>query len=146
MSNRFTQSLIILGSIFLLFVVLFFGSVLTDGTVIGDWLANIIVFLLCASPLAVMYSLGTGAMLLWRRINSVQKKSVAGGDYDFGATLEDDSALADIMQQLTPEQQAYLEERLEERALGLGTDGELMSMDELLNEARGQKPKRDSQM
>jgi len=145
MGNRFTQSLTILGGIFLLFALLFITLVFTEGTLLANWIEDVLVFLMCASPLAVMYSLGIGGMLLWRRMTNVQKKSSKNARYDYDLDFEDDNALAGIMQQLTPEQRAYLEERLEERDLGLGTDGELMSMDELLNEAQKQKPKRDSQ-
>jgi hypothetical protein len=46
-----------------------------------------------------------------------------------------ESRLGRIMQRLSPDERDYLQQALDERLIGIGEDGELLSVDDLLDDA-----------
>jgi hypothetical protein len=45
-----------------------------------------------------------------------------------------ETRMSHIMQRLTPDDRDYLQQRLDDRIIGIGTDGELVSLDELTDQ------------
>jgi hypothetical protein len=90
-------------------------------------------------PLLVLGIIVTGiGTLLQGKQDSKQKRDFMPYD-DYGMQ---DARLERIMKQISPQDRAYLERRLADQEVGLGNDGEIISMDDLLNEYE-EKSKRD---
>ena len=131
MRRTFFGSLTTLGAMFILSAILFGISV---GAGEASALYNIalggVTMMMCLSPLVMLVTIvsGVGTLINWFRGNEKRKRG-----YEHFA-LDEDIELDDIMAQLSPEQQAYLQDRLRNKRLGVGNDGELMSMNELLSQ------------
>ena len=133
MERTFKNSLMTLGAMFMISAICFGMIVATpEGGLIYNTALGLFVTLMCSSPLVILFSLISGIRLLIEKFtgNSQKKKRVYD---DFTYDDEVDANLDDIMARLSPEQQVYLEERLESQRLGVGDDGELMSINELLD-------------
>jgi len=100
---------------------------------------GIIVFLTCLSPLVMLVSAiaGIGALVDWSQNRNRQEKRKREFYDDFGD--DEDMNMDDIMSRLTPQQQAYLQDQLRQSRLGVGTDGEMMSMSDLLKTYKKEK-------
>ena len=82
--------------------------------------ARIVLFLM--PPAALLWA-ASGLLLHYRR-KSARK---AGAE----------TRLDRIMQRLAPDERDYLQAKLDERLIGLGQDGELQTLDDLLDDANG---------
>ena len=72
--------------------------------------ARIVLFII---PIAALVCAASGLPLLLRRKDNTETR------------------MADIMQRLAPDERDYLQERLDEQIVGIGDDGELLSLDDL---------------
>lgn len=137
MERTFKGSLITLGAMFLIasfFVGL--GVATPEGTLLNSIGAGGFITLLCSSPLVMLIAVVSGIRSLINRVQGAGKKKKKKNDFaDFSfADSNSDMQLEDIMRELSPQQQAYLERRLHSSRLGVGNDGELVSINDLLNE------------
>ncbi|GAB5493345.1 MAG: hypothetical protein Phog2KO_35600 [Phototrophicaceae bacterium] len=133
MEKTFKNSLMVLGAMFMISAICFgIGVATPDESFINNAALGLLVTLICSSPLVILFSIISGVRLLIDKFtgNSQKKKRVYE---DFAYDDEADANLDDIMAQLSPQQQAYLEERLQSQRLGVGDDGELMSINDLLD-------------
>lgn len=76
--------------------------------------ARIVLFII---PIAALMCAASGLPLILRRKSTSKDGS--------------ETRMERIMHRLAPDERDYLQERLDERIVGLGDDGELMSLDEL---------------
>lgn len=120
-------------TVFLLITILLFVQ---DNTVLFDILTFFLGSLVCSLPFLLLGILATGLELLLK--STQKKKKIAEPSY----TINDDMRLQDIMSKLFPQERAFLESRLAKREFGLGDDGEMLSVDDLLSEFE-EKSKRD---
>ncbi|MGJ3240191.1 MAG: hypothetical protein ACFE0Q_15900 [Anaerolineae bacterium] len=134
MKKTFRTALMTLGSMFLLMSFMFIGIIFTpENSQVYEALLGVMVVLFCSSPLVVLVAAVSGIGALLERFDGSQKRKREFHDFDLDY---DGDQLANIMQRLTPEQQAYLEERLQQQRLGLGSDGEIVSLDDLFEESK----------
>lgn len=130
MRRTFLGSLFTLGAMVVLSSLLFgIGVAVGEMSALYSVALGGVVMMMCLSPMVVLIAIisGIGTAINYFRGNAKQKRG-----YD-DLAFDEDIELDDIMAQLSPEQQAYLQERLRNARLGVGNDGELMSMNDLLN-------------
>lgn len=140
MRKTFTRSLLFLGGMFVTLTILFFTMIiLGEESIIGQLLLNSSVFLLCASPLVMLVTVFSGLGLLWQSATNTQKKKKSEYSDLSDFSFDSDDEMDAIMARLTPEQQDFLQEKLAKRELGLGADGEIVSMNDLLDEFESKK-------
>ena len=116
-----------LGVMFMVSAICFGVGVATpEGTFAYNTALGLLVTLICSSPLVILFSIISGVRLLIDKFTgNSQKKKRVYEDVAFNNNNDGDMALDDIMARLSPQQQAYLEERLQSQRLGVGDDGEL---------------------
>lgn len=139
MKSTFKSSLMSLGAMVLLSAFLFaMIVVIPESILLYDIALGGVVFMMCSSPLVILIAIVSGIATAISSFSGQEKKK---RDFtDFG--LDDDSRMDEIMSRLTAEQQIYLENKLRNSRLGISSDGELMSMDDLLDDFDS-KEKRD---
>jgi len=81
--------------------------------------ARIVLFII---PIAALVCAASGLPLIRRR-----KSATKDGT---------ETRMTRIMQRLAPDEHDYLQERLDERIVGLGDDGELVSLDEIKDQKK----------
>ncbi|MGB7341390.1 MAG: hypothetical protein WBC91_21015 [Phototrophicaceae bacterium] len=134
MKRTFKGSLITLGTMFLTIAILFGVLVATpEDTLFYNMLTGIMVAGICSSPLVMLVTIVSGIATLADRLQNGSKTKRKNDDF-YTNFNESDMDIDDIMRRLTPEQQAYLQQRLHNNRLGVGSDGELVSMNDLLND------------
>lgn len=113
----------------LAFIGIFFSVAVGEESAYYDVGIGLVAALMLTSPFLALTSLITGIGSYMRRDDEKRKKNefMYGGDFD-------DARLERIMNQLSPQDQAYLERRLADREVGLSDDGEIVSMNDLLDE------------
>ena len=120
----------------LAFVGIFLGVAVGESSALYDTFIGLVAAVMCTSPFLILTSLITGiGSYLQRNKEKKKKHDFIYGDFD-------DERIERIMSQLSPQDQAYLEQRLADREVGFGDDGEIVSMEDLLSEFE-QKSKRD---
>ncbi len=132
MKQTFKGSLMTLGAMMIISAFLFAVGVVTpESSAIYNAALGAVVFMMCSSPLVMLVAIVSGIATL---VNQGQGKAKRKREFtDFG--FDNDQRLEDIMQRLSPEQQIYLENKLRNNRLGVNTDdGELMSLDDLLDD------------
>ncbi len=130
MRRAFIGSLVTLGVMFIIASIsVGIGVATAEGSLLNSVAAGTFITMLCSSPLVFLVALVSGIATLVERLKGKQKRKRVYENFDFNEDIE----LDDIMARLTPDQQNYLQEQLRSNRLGLGNDGELMSMNELLN-------------
>lgn len=130
MRRAFIGSLVTLGVMFIIASIsVGIGVATPEGSLLNSVAAGTFITMLCSSPLVFLVALVTGIATLVERLQGKQKRKRSYENFAFDEDIE----LDDIMARLTPDQQAYLQEQLRSNRLGLGNDGELMSMNDLLD-------------
>lgn len=130
MKRTFIGSLMALGAMFIITAVLFgIGVGVGEASVLYNIALGGVVMMMCLSPLVILTTIISGIGTLINRLKGVEKQKRGYDNFAF----DEDMELDDIMAQLSPQQQDYLQERLRNNRLGVGNDGELMSMNDLLN-------------
>lgn len=130
MKRTFIGSLMTLGTMFIITAVLFgIGVGAGEASVLYNIALGGVVMMMCLSPLVILTTIISGIGTLINRLRGVEKQKRGYDNFAF----DEDMELDDIMAQLSPQQQDYLQERLRNNRLGIGNDGELMSMNDLLN-------------
>lgn len=114
-----------------MFVLFFIGIMVMmgfpDQSLISNLGLGLATAVICTSPLVFLTFVVSGIGSLFQR-NALPKMK-----NDMLAMAQDNpERLDDIMQQLSPSDRAYLQRMLDTKRLGISDDGELMSLDELL--------------
>lgn len=134
MKQTFKNSLTALGIMFLTISILFGVLVATpENTALYNTLTAIMVAGICSSPLVMLVAVVSGIATLVDRFQN-GSKSKRKNDELYTHFTESDIELDDIMRRLTPDQQDYLQQRLRNNRLGVGSDGELVSMNDVLRD------------
>jgi hypothetical protein len=123
----------------LAFIAIFAGIAVGEESELYNVFIGLVAALILTSPFLALTSLITGiGSYRQGKQDSKQKRDFMPYD-DYGMQ---DARLERIMKQISPQDRAYLERRLADQEVGLGNDGEIISMDDLLNEYE-EKSKRD---
>ena len=121
----------LLGFFVLFFFAMILGAGFPDGTFLNNLGTGVMAATMCSTPILLLVAFVTGIGTLFERNTGSGSKL----KNDFGMALEPYPArLARIMNQLSPDDRTYLQEQLANRRLGVSSDGELMSLDELLDD------------
>ncbi|MEM9952296.1 MAG: hypothetical protein AAF846_11875 [Chloroflexota bacterium] len=135
MERTFKGSLFTLGGMFLAMAIMFgLGVATPENSPIYNVALGTVVALMCSSPVVMLVAIISGVGSLINRTQGNQGKSKRKREFDTFTYNNNDAVLEDIMEQLSPEQQAYLERRLQNSSMGVGNDGELISIDDLLSD------------
>ena len=122
----------LLGFFVIFFVAVIFGAGFPDESFLRNFGTGLMAAVMCSSPLVLVTALITG-IGTWFERNTAE--SFEKRKNELGVSFEPYPArLSRIMSQLSPDDRAYLEEQLANRRLGVSGDGELMSLDELLDD------------
>ena len=136
MKRWFKNTLFTLGAMFVLSAIAMgVGVAAGEKSFLYDPMLGVIVAMMCVSPLPIVIAIITGIGTLVESTTGSGKQKRK--NIDIG--IHDDARLRQIMQRLTPEQQIYLEERLRNNRLGVGNDGEIISMDDLFEDDSSQQ-------
>lgn len=136
MKRWFKNSLFTLGAMFILSAVAMgIGVAAGEKSFLYDPMLGVIVAMMCVSPLPIIIAIVTGIGTLIESTTGSGKQKRK----NMGSGIHDDYQLQQIMNSLTPEQQIYLEERLRNSRLGVGNDGEIISMDDLFDDDSSQQ-------
>ena len=121
----------LLGFLVLFFFAMILGAGFPEGTTQYSLGIGVAAAVICSTPLVMLVMFVTGiASWIERNTGSASKRK-----NDLGMGVEPYPArLARIMNQLSSDDRAYLQEQLANRRLGVSSDGELMSLDELLDD------------
>jgi hypothetical protein len=121
----------------LFFFAMILGAGFPDGTFLNNLGTGVMAATMCSTPILLLVAFVTGIGTLFERNTA---SATSKHKNDFGMDFEPYPArLAGIMNQLSPDDRAYLEEQLANRRLGVSSDGELMSLDELLDDGGDDK-------
>lgn len=121
----------------LTFIAMFISVAASEGTGLYDVGIALLAAIMITSPFLVLTSLVTGIASYMRR-NQGEKQKLDFMPYEDS----DYSRLERIMNQLSPQDRAFLERKLADKEVGLSDDGEIVSMNDLLDKNE-EKSKRD---
>lgn len=142
MRSKFQGSLSVLGVMFLIGAISIgiYGST-AEGTFLSNTAFVTLIALICISPFAILQTSMNGLATLIeflsggdkQKPNDAGRKQKHKHEYE-PFPFDDDVELDDIMAQLSPEQRTFLQEKLRNNSMGVGDDGELVSITELLSD------------
>ena len=118
-----------LGLLVLFFFSVILGAGFPEESFISNFGYGIVVAIVFTMPFLFLTALVTGVGSLFQRNTYDSEKMKNDFLTNFDGNPE---RLQDIMNQLSPSDRAYLQQELNTRRLGVSNDGEMMSLDELL--------------
>lgn len=123
----------LLGFLAIFFVAVIAGVGFPEGSLIYGLGTGLAAAVICTTPFVLLTSVITGIGTMIQRNTNLQMDEKLKNDFlaDFD---ENPARIQQIMQQLSPSDRAYLQQVLSARRLGVSGDGELMSLDELLDD------------
>ncbi len=149
MRGKFQGSLSVLGVMFIIGAISIgiYGST-AEGTFLSNTAFVTLVALICISPFALLQTFMNGLATLIEFLSGGDKQKQNSDTYPFEDVerkqklknehepfpFDDEFEIDEIMAQLSPEQQKFLQKKLRNNSLGIGDDGELVSINELLSD------------
>lgn len=113
------------------FISIFLGAGFPDGSFFSGVGVGLVAALFCTTPFLLLFMMVTGIGTLIERNSSPEKRK---RDWSADFYSSDDQRLRQILSRLSADDRAFLEAKLAERSLGLHDDGEIVSLDDLLDE------------
>lgn len=125
-----------LGFLGIFFFAMILGAGFPDGTFLNNMGTGLLAAVMCSLPFVLLTTLitGIGTLVERRSGSSSKRKNDLLADFE-----QNPRRLQYIMKQLSPDDRAYLQEHLANRRLGVSNDGELVSLDDLLDNEQDDK-------
>ncbi|MDQ7028169.1 MAG: hypothetical protein Q9P44_21710, partial [Anaerolineae bacterium] len=124
-----------LGFFGIFFFAMILGAGFPNGSTAYSLGIGLAAAVVCSSPIVMLTALITGIGTLVERNSGSSTKYKNKRKNDFLADFDQNPRrLQHIMSQLSPDDRAYLQEELANRRLGVSNDGELISLDDLLDD------------